>query len=29
VPKAYANNFLHEPKKIKHIKTKWFDLRAV
>ncbi|KAJ6029260.1 uncharacterized protein N7446_011394 [Penicillium canescens] len=22
VPKAYANNFLHEPKKIKHIKTK-------
>ncbi|KAJ5585458.1 uncharacterized protein N7459_005258 [Penicillium hispanicum] len=22
VPKAYANNFLHEPKKLKHIKTK-------
>ncbi|PWY79495.1 NADH-ubiquinone oxidoreductase 21 kDa subunit mitochondrial precursor [Aspergillus sclerotioniger CBS 115572] len=22
VPKAYANNFVHEPKKIKHIKTK-------
>ncbi|PGH02965.1 hypothetical protein AJ79_07502 [Helicocarpus griseus UAMH5409] len=21
-PKAYANNFLHEPKKLKHIKTK-------
>ncbi|RAO71060.1 uncharacterized protein BHQ10_007072 [Talaromyces amestolkiae] len=22
VPKAYANNFMHEPKKIKHIRTK-------
>jgi NADH dehydrogenase (ubiquinone) Fe-S protein 4 len=22
VPKAYANNFIHEPKKIKHIRTK-------
>lgn len=22
VPKAYANNFLYEPKKIKHIRTK-------
>ncbi|UDD55300.1 NADH:ubiquinone oxidoreductase 21kD subunit [Aspergillus flavus] len=22
VPKAYANNFVHEPKKIKHIRTK-------
>ncbi|KAL5358410.1 ETC complex I subunit conserved region-domain-containing protein [Aspergillus floccosus] len=22
VPKAYANNFVHEPKKLKHIKTK-------
>lgn len=22
VPKAYANNFLHEPKPLKHIKTK-------
>jgi NADH dehydrogenase (ubiquinone) Fe-S protein 4 len=21
-PKAYANNFVHEPKKLKHIKTK-------
>ena len=21
-PKAYANNFIHEPKKLKHIKTK-------
>ena len=21
-PKAYANNFLYEPKKLKHIKTK-------
>ena len=22
VPKAYANNFVHEPNKLKHIKTK-------
>ena len=22
LPKAYANNFLHEPKTLKHIKTK-------
>jgi NADH dehydrogenase (ubiquinone) Fe-S protein 4 len=22
LPKAYANNFLHEPKKLKHIRTK-------
>lgn len=22
VPKAYANNFVHEPKKLKYIKTK-------
>jgi NADH dehydrogenase (ubiquinone) Fe-S protein 4 len=22
VPKAYANNFVHEPRKLKHIKTK-------
>lgn len=22
VPKAYANNFVHEPKTVKHIKTK-------
>lgn len=22
VPKAYANNFVHEPRKLRHVKTK-------